>query len=222
MFVSSQQRTNFSTYLTYTIPPPCSALRCQPMGTCTGTTCLSSPTSQSFPPFIAPPVLCSTPQRSTYHASTSVFATLVMFRSRGGGGGGGGERVAEMGKSCRMSRRMSVGLGRSGRVRRAHGSSAFELLHGHVAERCVDFHYCILSFRAIGLRRMLVQHESSRESLSLFCRLSSAAQDGVHQSDTGSPFNISVPTRSWVVEFPWFLCGRNAKYLFNLKSKMVK
>lgn len=188
------------------------------MGTWTGTACLSSPTSQSFPPFIAPPVLCSTPQRSIYHTSTSVFATLVMFQSRGGGGGGGdGERVAEMGKSCRMS----VGLGRSGRVRWAHSSSPFELLHGHVAERCADFHYCISSFRAIGLRRMLVEQESSRESLSLFYHLSSAAQDRVPQSDTGSPFNISVPRHSWVVEFPCFLCGWNAKNLFKLKSKII-
>lgn len=79
-------------YLTYMTPPPCSTFRCQPMGTWTGTACLSSPASQSFPPFIAPLVLRSTPQRYIYQTSTSVFAMRVMFvfQSRGGGGGGGG------------------------------------------------------------------------------------------------------------------------------------
>lgn len=81
----------------YTTPPPCSALRCQPMGTWTGTACLSSPTSQSFPPFIAPLVLRSTPQRYIYQTSTSVFAMHVMFvfQCRGGGG-----RVEEMGRAA--------------------------------------------------------------------------------------------------------------------------
>lgn len=74
--------------------PLCSALRCQPMGTWTGTACLSSPASQSFPPFIAPLVLRSTPQRYIYQTSTSVFAMHVMFvfQSRDGGGGGGRRR----------------------------------------------------------------------------------------------------------------------------------
>lgn len=111
-------------------PPPCSALRCQPMGTWTGTACLSSPASQSFPPFIAPLVLRSTPQRYIYHTSTSVFAMHVMFvfQSRGGGGGGW---VAEVGRAAGLC--FNVGLcsqvelmgwwvvGWPGRVRRAHG-----------------------------------------------------------------------------------------------------
>lgn len=46
------------------------------MGTWTGTACLSSPASQSFPPFIAPLVLRSTPQRCTYQTWTSVMFRL--------------------------------------------------------------------------------------------------------------------------------------------------
>lgn len=121
---------NFS-HLIYTTPPLCSALRCQPMGTWTGTACLSSPASQSFPPFIAPLVLRSTPQRYIYQTSTSVFAMHVMFvfQSRGGGGGG---RVVEMGTAAQFTSTGNSALrgswwggrwvgGWSGRVRRAHG-----------------------------------------------------------------------------------------------------
>lgn len=94
-------------YLTYTSPPPPrSGLRCQPMGTWTGAAGLSSPASQFFPPFIAPLVLRSTPQRYIYQTSIGVFATHLMavFRSRGGGDGrwtegggrwGGGGRVRQ-------------------------------------------------------------------------------------------------------------------------------
>ncbi|TNN84962.1 hypothetical protein EYF80_005007 [Liparis tanakae] len=44
----------------------------------------------SFPPFIAPLLSRSTPQRNGYQTSTGVFAALVMlvFQRRGGGGGG--------------------------------------------------------------------------------------------------------------------------------------
>ena len=114
-------------YLMYTTPPLCSALRCHPMGTWTGTACLSSPASQSFPPFIAPLVLRSTPQRYIYQTSTGVFAMRVMFvfQSRGGG------RVEEAGGAAGLC--LGVGLcsragqmgrwtsRRSGRVRRARG-----------------------------------------------------------------------------------------------------
>lgn len=91
----------------YTTPPPCSALRCQPMGTWTGTACLSSPASQSFPPFIAPLVLHSAPQRYMYQTSTSVSTMNVMFvfQSRDGGGGG---RVGKMGRAAGLC--FSVGL----------------------------------------------------------------------------------------------------------------
>lgn len=154
---------NFS-YLMYTTPPPCSALRCQPMGTWTGTACLSSPASQSFPPFIAPLVLRSTPQRYIYQTSTSVFAMHVMFvfQSRGGVGRG---RVAEMGRAERLC--FNVGLCSQVEpmgwwvVGQGEASSRqtlpFELLHGYGAEWCVDFHYCILSFRAIRLGKMLAE-----------------------------------------------------------------
>lgn len=69
-----------SSYLTYTTPPLSSALRCQPMGTWTGTACLSSPASQSFPPFIAPLVLRSTPRRYFHQTSNGVSAMRIMFR----------------------------------------------------------------------------------------------------------------------------------------------
>lgn len=107
----------------YTMPPPCSTLRCQPMGTWTGTACLSSPASQSFPPFIAPPVLHTTPQRYIYHTSTSVSAKhfMFVFQCRGGGG-----RVEEMGGTANYAstwdKAPAKGVGGwSGRVRRAHG-----------------------------------------------------------------------------------------------------
>ena len=79
-------------YLMYRTPLPRSALRCQPMGTWTGAACLSSPASQSFPPFIAPLDLRSTPQRYIYQTSTSVFAMLIMFVFQSDGGGCGWRR----------------------------------------------------------------------------------------------------------------------------------
>lgn len=116
--------TERGSYLMYMTPPPCSTFRCQPMGTWTGTACLSSPASQSFPPFIAPLVLRSTPQRYIYQTSTSVFAMHVMFvfQCRGGGGGGGrGGRVGGGGKVCRdgwvmLERRILLSGGADGVV----------------------------------------------------------------------------------------------------------
>lgn len=37
---------------------------------------------------------------------------------------------------------------------RSQQTLPFELLHGYGAERDTDFHYCISSFRAIGLWKM--------------------------------------------------------------------
>lgn len=167
------------THLTYTTPPPCSALRRQPMGTCTGTACLSSPASQSFPPFIAPRVLRSTPQRYIYHTSTSVFVTLVMFQSRG---------WRRRWWEGRGDGRMNVGLGVGG-VRRAHSRpyplSCFmaTVLNGACTSITASRHSEPSDSGRRRLKTSRAVLSQGSLSLLLFYHLSSAAQDIVPQSD---------------------------------------
>lgn len=217
----------------YTTPPPCSALRCQPMGTCTGTACLSSPASQSFPPFIAPLVLRSTPQRYIYQTSTSVFAMHVMFvfQSRGGGGGGRAQRGRGGGGGWVRDAGLRFNAGLCSRV---EPNGVVDEWGGRVGwgELTAGPTLWAASWRrrwtarGLPLLHLVAQSHPTREDAAeaeeervgswvCFGRRGGGESFIASCSPFGIPslsqdeFNILVPKRSWVVVFPWFLWGKN-------------
>lgn len=189
-------------YLTYRTHPPCSALRCQPMGTWTGTACLSSPASQSFPPFIAPLVLRLTPQRYMYQTWTSVFAMCIMFCLLKPWGLLGGWAFASTWDSA--LRWSWWGGGRV--VRQAHNkpypltcfmATVLNEVWTSIAESCCSEPSDWLKNGRVGDQEWMCAVLTKNSLFQLILQHLSTDQKPVPQLYMGSQFTILVPKNSW-------------------------